>query len=334
MPIGSIGYDLRMPAKLMSRRRIGRAIFLLVLASCAVLGFGLMPGDEAAFRTFDEAVLRWQRNPEFRSVAMEYCVLGSRAMRTHPLGIATRRAIMGLRSLPLLPKKYAVNPTSRSHYEDFTRGPLSAYLHLSSEQDISQYVGMFESVGARTNARAADLHALLDSFHMDFPVAKDTGAVQSVAVLLADADAARPFSIRQNVGPRLLPAIASVARELGFPTATDEMDAAQQQAVFERLDDYVRRHDPELWRAKQLNDFCGGVWAQVYGPPYRSVIAPFVAIDDACRLGVVALLLLGVMMLLRASRRRTVASQAQAAQDPAAPKVAHSEPGKKRGTGF
>src|SRR5438270_13357918 len=112
-------------------KRVAVGILIAVLA---VLGFGVLPGDSAAFESFAEGTGHGQEHPEFRAVAYDYVVRGSRAMRTHPFGVPSRGLIMAIRSAPLLPKKFAVNPTSRLHYESFSRGPLCAYLHLCSEQ--------------------------------------------------------------------------------------------------------------------------------------------------------------------------------------------------------
>ena len=54
------------------------------------------------------------------------------------------------------------------------------------------------------------------------------------------------------------------------------MSFVQQVAVLERLDDRVRLADPELWRTKQLSDFCAGIWAQVFGPEYGYLLTPFI----------------------------------------------------------
>ncbi|MEZ0265164.1 MAG: hypothetical protein ACAI43_10590, partial [Phycisphaerae bacterium] len=46
-----------------------------------------------------------------------------------------------------------------------------------------------------------------------------------------------------------------------------------------------------LWRVKQVNDWLNGMWAQVYGSVYASVIGPTLVIRDACQV-------LGPLMLL------------------------------------
>src|SRR5437764_6500358 len=93
------------------RKRIALVAITMAMAALAVLGFGLSGHDEAALRTFAASVDRWQHQPEFRTIAIEYCQQGSAAVDTHPWGLPTRRIVMDLRSLPLLPKKFAVNST-------------------------------------------------------------------------------------------------------------------------------------------------------------------------------------------------------------------------------
>src|SRR5205823_5965576 len=161
----------------------------------------------------------------------------------HPLGIPARRLILGLRSIPGLSPRYAINPTSRLHYENFTRGPLSAYLHLSGEQSMPDYLGVFETAGRKPARSDADLRAFMDQFHMDFPVVNDAGARQSAEALLRDIAAGRPFPLRGNIGGPLAPHIAAIAADLHLPADPAQMSPDQQQAVLDRLDDYVRVHD-------------------------------------------------------------------------------------------
>lgn len=285
------------------RVRRGRAAWAVVLVACAWCGFGISGADESAYRAFNEGAVRWQSRPEFRAVAIDYCVRGSRAMRTRPLLIPAKRFIITLRSAPFLPKSVAVNPTSRAHYEDFSRGPLSGYLHLCGEQPMDQFVGVFESIGRRAHVGDADARQLLDSFHMDFPVCKDAGALESARSVLRDSEASRRFPVRQEVGPLLLPQIAALSRELQVPTDPKDQTADQQQAVLDRLDGFVKLHDPELWRTKQLNDFCGGVWAQVFSPPYRFVLRPMIFLRRAGQVMLIAVLVVALVRRSRFGRR-------------------------------
>jgi hypothetical protein len=277
-------------------RRIG---LRAAVVFSALIVFGISGADDAAFRSFDEAASRWQVNPEFRAVAIDYCVRGSRAMRTRPLLIPSKRLIVALRSAPLLPRKFAVNDTSRLHYQNFTRGPLSAYLHLCSEQKIADYVGIFESIGRRPHLNESDLRELLDAFKMDFPTCKDAGAIRSAGSVMHDVEPSHNFSIRQNIGPLLMTHIAALSRELHMPADPQEQTPDQQQAVLDRLDRYVKDHDPELWRTKQVSDFCGGIWAQVFSPPYGYVLEPAVRIHQFATISLVLLLGIWIVRLKR-----------------------------------
>lgn len=284
--------------------RLGRFALGLLVLLLALFAFGLDGHDEAAFRSFCEACDRWQINPEFRYVAFDYTVRGSAAMRTRPFCIATRRCILAVRSLPLLPKKYAVNPTSELHYQNFSRGPLCAYLHLCGEQDVANHLGLVEAIGRHES----EPRKLLDSFQMDFPVAKDAGAVQSVSSLVQDTEASRPFAIRSNINLLLGPPIAQIAGDLGIPQTPEEMTPDQQQAVLDHLDAHLKRHDRELWRTKQVSDFCGGIWAQVFGPPYKALLAPIVMIHDVSRIALVVLLAFLALHWRRKCKRAANAS--------------------------
>jgi hypothetical protein len=282
--------------------RLGRGLFAAALLLTGLFAFGLSGPDYSALLSFRQAVDRWQHDPEFRTTAIEYSVRGSAAMRTRPFFIPARRLILAIRSIPGLPKEFAVNPTSRAHYENFSRGPLSAYLHLCREQDVPAYVAAIEPLGRKTGRTLDDCRAWLDERKMDFPIARDRGAAQSVATFLDDADAGRAFVVRDGVPELLLPDIAAVATQLGYPPDPERMTPDQQQVVLDRLDDYVRHHDPELWRTKQVSDLCGGIWAQVFGPPYNDLLVPVIVLHTACRFAFV-LLLLGIIARMAYVRR-------------------------------
>src|SRR6478735_8700662 len=101
------------PAKPPRRGRWLRFAVGTVLVLTGLAGFGVGDGDAAALSAFTQAVNRWQVDPEFRTVSVEYAEKGSTAMRVRPFFIPAKRAIMGIRSTPGLPKEFAVNPTSR-----------------------------------------------------------------------------------------------------------------------------------------------------------------------------------------------------------------------------
>jgi hypothetical protein len=301
------------------RRALLRGSFAIAMALCAAFAFGLSAGDAASLRSFTDSVDRWQSNPEFRSLAAEYSVSGSEALRTRPLLVPADRLIIVARSCPLLPERYGLTPTCRLHYEDFTRGPLSAYLHLCDEQAVHYVVGMVEDLGRRTSgapAPRAELDAFLGAFKLDTHVVRDAGALWSVAALLSDTEAAsRPFRIRTVIGAALASHVQALAREMGFPPDAGRMSVAQQRAVLDRLDGYVRRHDPELWRTKQVSDFCAGIWAHAFGRSYNLLIKPFLALCAACRVALVVLLLWAVARRLRAQAELlSAASPARAFQ--------------------
>jgi hypothetical protein len=297
--------DPPQPQKRSHRLRI--SLVVLMLGLLVLLSVAISPSDEAAFRTFATAVQRWQLRPEFREIAPEYCILGSRAVRTRAWGMPTGRIVMALRSLPWLPKKYAVNPTSQMHYRNFGRGPLIAYLHLCGEQSVPDVIGEIELAAGKSNLSDADLGRVLDSFKMDFPVAKDQGALRSVESLLHDIGG-RPFVVRENIGDLLKPDIGALARTLDIDPDPSAMTVDQQQAVLERLDAYVRIHDPELWRTKQVSDFCGGIWAQVFGPPYNTLLVPFLWVVLVSRI----LLVLALAAIVLVLKRRVIAAHRQA----------------------
>ena len=71
-----------------SRKGLRRTGYVLLFATLlfSFLGSIALTGhDETGLRSFAEAVDRWQVNPEFRAVALDYCVHGSAATRVHLL---------------------------------------------------------------------------------------------------------------------------------------------------------------------------------------------------------------------------------------------------------
>lgn len=286
-----------------------------VAYGCAILlsawgWFGVSSQEETDARRFDQLAAEWQRQPEFRAITLSYCDDGSRALAATPFGIRANGVVMALRSLPFLPKDLAVNPTSELHYRRFAMGPLCAYLHLCTEQDVPIFAGVLEQTVAKHSAASGPIangpiatgpvatgpatttapipadprfvaRKFLDMFHMDEPVCTDVGAVQSAAALIRDLDPRRPLVVRQNIDALLVPHISDLARELGVPERIDDMTPEQQRRVFVRLDAHVRARDPELWRTKQLSDFCCGIWAQVYGPSYGLAIKPVLWVHRA-----------------------------------------------------
>ena len=131
-----------------------------------------------------------------------------------------------------------------------------------------------------------------------------------MAALLAETGAgARSFQYRNVIGPALGAHVQALARELGFPTDIRRMTVQQQRTVLDRLDPFVRRRDPELWRTKQVSDFCAGIWAHVYGRSYNLLIKPFLVLHVAARLGLLLMLAWAALRWVRV--RREVAMTAR-----------------------
>ena len=147
---------------------------------------------------------------------------------------------------------------------------------------------------------------------MDFPVVNDGGARESTATVFYETNAAYPFKIRTNIVPLLEEPIREISAGLHIPSDPRVMTPQQQQWVLERLDRYVQFHDPELWRTKQISDFFGGIWAQVYGPAYNTLIVPFLATLTNCRR--VLVIALGLIAFVALRRVRGMARSAAGAE--------------------
>jgi hypothetical protein len=203
-----------------------------------------------------------------------------------------------------------VAPTSQRHYSNFTRGPLSAYLHLCGEQGLEDVLGDIEWMGRTANLTDDDIRVFLGNFRIDPPAVRDAGAVRSVRSLLADIEAARPLAVRTTTPALLLPAIRAIAAREGMPTELGEMALEQQMAILEQLDEHLRRTDAELWRTKQVNDFLNGVWAQSFGLTYNWLVVPILWTRNICRIAVAVLLAAGVIRWV-ARRKKHLAAAAQ-----------------------
>jgi hypothetical protein len=311
--------------------RIFRALGLLLFLVLVALGFGTTGSDYTKLCHFTESVDQWQHNTEFRQVAMQYVTSGSDAMRSRPMGFSAASWIIAIRSLPRMPKEFALNDTSRAHYQNFSKGPLSAYLHLCTEVDLfgkdakgtpdlnnghlPEIEGWF---GKSAGTNDAELHAYLDKQKWDFPVVKDEGAVESLRSMVQDADVSRRLKVRvMHIDGLLRPHIQKLAAELKLPADPEVMTPGQQYAVFDRLDGYVRRNDPELWRTKQVSDFVGGVWGQVFSPPYTILLTPFLRASEAAKWLVLVTLVFAVIVRRRKATR--AAGKGNVPTDQAAP---------------
>jgi len=291
---------------------VGRVALSLVIISALLVGFGTSSTDAEKMRVFADAVERWQHNPDFRQVQIEYVELGNEAMRSKLAFVDSKTVIMWLRSLPGLPDHLKVNDTSFAHYTNFTRGPLSAYMHLTGEQGLTESLKMLSYLGSKETVTDEDIRRFLGEYKLHNPVASDAGAVASVRSLINDVDPARKFAIDTNVADRIRPHIATLAQQMGYPTEVSKMNPAAQFAIWQMLDDEIHDTDYELWRTKQVNDWLNGVWAQVYGTMYSGLIGPTLTIREAGRVVGPVLLMAWIGLGLWRHRRRELASHAAA----------------------
>jgi hypothetical protein len=289
---------------------------VLVILFAFTVGFGTSNADAARMREFSDAVARWQHNPDFRQIQVEYVEMGSDAMRTDVCFVDSTRAVLALRSLPGLSKDWAINDTSLAHYTHFRQGPLSAYMHLTREQGLTDTLKMLEYLGAKSDLNDDDIRGFLKQYKLYYPVACDTGAVASVRSLINDVDLGRALAVRDAVADRLVPHIAAVAKSLGYPADLKAMTPDAQLEVWHMLDSQVRETDYELWRTKQVNDWLNGVWAQVYGAMYAVAINPTLRLREIGRVAGPLMLMIWVGLGLWRWRRETLEGQAAGAAVP------------------
>jgi hypothetical protein len=139
----------------------GLSLLALLIVLALLLGFGTPAADAERMRRFADAVEHWQVNPDFRKVQIEYAEMGSDAMRTRVAFVEAKKMVMWLRSLPGLPEHLRVNDTSFVHYENFTKGPLSAYMHLTTEQGLTDTLNMLQYLGGKADLNDDDLRNFL-----------------------------------------------------------------------------------------------------------------------------------------------------------------------------
>ena len=274
-------------------RRAGVVMLVALFALACAFGFGITPDDLDRIVAFDRAVARWQVNPDFRDVTFEYVDLGSSAMQTRLCGIRAKSAIMAFRRIPGLPADIAVNPTSQSHYDDFASGPWAAYFHLCGEQDLPTGIAMIEKLGPVPSDE--QIRQMLHGFHLPVPTATDEGAVTSVRRLLADVKPDQPFKVRERL----------FGREKLHEG--DGYSMMQQTALLRTLDRELHEHNFEAWRAKQVNDFLSGIWAQGYGQMYAEAVHVVLIARQIGRILSTCMLLglIGCMIWTRSVKQRS-----------------------------
>ncbi|MEA2735508.1 MAG: hypothetical protein QOE14_1959 [Humisphaera sp.] len=275
-------------------KKVRLAALVLTLIVSGALGFGISGGDVQRMRAFGDAVRRWQVNPDFRAVQREYVTLGVEAMRGRWCAVSAERIVLAVRSAPGLPAYISVNESSAAHYRAFSTGELSAYLHLSGEQNVAGGVEMIEKLAARNPPTDGEIVEFLDGFKLPVKIVTDAGAILSVRRLLADTQQPpRPFTVRDDL-------LSALRRHV--PRDFDTMTRPQQADMLRGLDDVIKSADPELWRTKQVSDFLGGIWAQGYGQIYLDGIEWLMWIRTAARVAMVVAMVLLVWLLVRSHR--------------------------------
>jgi hypothetical protein len=191
---------------------------------------------------------------------------------------------MGMRSVPFLPASLDTNPGSQHHYDEFAAGDLRAYFRLSEEQGTSWVIDSLRQLAGRAPLSDSDLREFLLQFKTDEPVIINQGAINSLRKLINDI---QPQTLPADTGDvvgHLRSAASDLASSRGMPTDMTHLTPAQQAVLFSELDGWVKQHDPDFWRVKQVNDFLNGLWAQSFGQTYARYGRPIVALWWVCRL--------------------------------------------------
>lgn len=282
------------------------AILSVAWLISVLFGYLVSSRDIAILRQFRDQVIRWDAECDFREVCKVYSDLGSAAIRARVGGVPAGDWVLAVRSLPGLPPHLANNEGSAAHYRDFKAGPLSAYLHLSDIQGVSDNIERFELLARNPSLNDDLLRQALEGFNMKRPPTTNPRAVRSVGRMLEDIRLAdRNLRIRQQPGPLMRERIESFAASLGFPARPEDMNPGQQQVVFEKLDAYLHDADHELWRTKQLSDLLSGVWGQSFGFEYLLLIEPMLALHATGRVLAPVLTVAAVVAAMVRRHRRS-----------------------------
>ncbi len=282
-------------------------LLTVLLFFSIIFGYGLSKRDLAILNHFSESVVDWQSHADYRRIGFAYIHESYACMTAHIAGCTATEALMTMRSIPGLPEKLAVNPTSQKHYVDFSRGELSAYLHLCGEQGpgIANVLPMMQSLASRPARSDEEITGFLSTFRLAASIeTRSPEAITGVRSLLEDTHAAEGFTSTEPTELAVLPYIKAIAQSRGWPENPDDMSADQQLVIMKELDGYVHDVDRPVWRTKQVTDFLNGVWGECYGQMYRNY-----AIADLMRAHAIGqwttwVLLTGVMVWLRASFRK------------------------------
>lgn len=269
------------------RRRLARRAGLASLLGIA-LGLGLLSAAQWSLAGVDARLLtrfihevdtEWfAEGVDFRDLTLLYAERASETADIRPFGHSIVATMAYLRSHPLVVQQmpeFEWDEGSADHYITFQRGPLHSYLLRGRELAGHLYVDQRDAILRPLAERGWEAESPAGSDLVDTlpPRIRNEHLEESVAAQLEDLyhelapkpgaldirakDLARTDFFAVNRG--MEQQASQLAVELGLNPDLDRLTDEEQARVLAALDGHIHRHDPLLWRQKQLNDFIGGV---------------------------------------------------------------------------
>jgi len=239
--------------------------------------------DLRRLQAFQAGADKWSTTSNPRKDIRDYAVHGSEAMNTKFMGVGADSVIKSIKKHnPFSSKPY--DAWQDRHYDNFKQNPLSAYLVRVKEWDEQPTDNADSASMPRTQA----LRQPVDRFGAD--------KLKNLSVAMASlpksvADASHPESYYQSYadlvadtgGPpttvtglhgKLQSAFNNYINEKGINQS--QLSSEGYRKLLDDVDASLKTTDPDLWKAKQWQDFDMGRASTHAAQGYKKTIAPFV----------------------------------------------------------
>ena len=220
--------------------------------------------------------------PDFRRRARHYQLWGARASQLRPLGLKMEN-VQSI-AQEIMPGYFS--PDVRDHYKDFSKGPVSAYMqelrerenwrHRTDDPKNTFFEGRGDAFYQSKKPRWSRAKTVTWDKNVHPKVMKDIHAhgmkYPSVAKYLKRNQLTTPEELDRfgkenrlfgvsSERDSLYPMQAdirmhanSLAQRMNLGADLDELSPKEQEYVYEALDDYIAKEDPQLWLKKQYAD--------------------------------------------------------------------------------
>lgn len=237
----------------------------------------LSESEQAAINDYLEAAKSWRgTNMDPRLALRGYTTAASRAARVSPFGAPMVNFMKVVRSIPYITKHPWQPGISEPHYEEFAKGPASAYLKRVSEyENLENFAydggGYSKMVDPGFSFEKAPETAL----PVDLRTPEGRQFAQQQLVKLRSDVGEMPAELPKGITAALQQMAVSKAQSEGFgQVKTTEGLAAltpdEQSKVMDNFDEYVKTNNPTLWKQKQVAEFDLGLHGIDRGDSYSA----------------------------------------------------------------